>query len=151
MYHCIGEYLFVVIEVLIYDGTKLLWKPEYWPISVFENSKEFDQDGNKQKFFRFLGNIKYSDLNIEWRLAINVWWVNLKNRWFLLGSAGVTIFNSDKFIKQEDHDVYLWPFQKFRDDLIWYGSNRVGKKENRARVTITFKAHGKPLKHRQNK
>lgn len=151
MYNFIGEYLFIVFEILVYDGTRLIGRPEYCPISVFENTKEFFKDINKQKFFRFSGSIKYSDLTVDWRLAINVWCVNTINRWFLLGSAGMTIFNSDEFIRQGNHDVYLWPLQKFRDDLICYGSNRMRQKETRARVTITFKCHDKPLKQKQIK
>ena len=63
----------------------------------------------------------------------------------------MTIFNFDGYIKQGNHEAYLWPLQKFRDDLIWYGSNRIKQKESRAWVTITFKKHDKPLKHKQNK
>jgi hypothetical protein len=70
----------------------------------------------------------------------------MKKQAFCLGSAGITLFGENGFLKQKDHNVYLWPFEKYNEELICYSNNRIGQKKSRPIINLGFMSYGRPVK-----
>lgn len=81
------------------------------------------------------------------RIAINVYCVNCDYEAFVLGSAATTCFNEMGYFKQGPIDLYLWPLQKFKEDIICFASNHIGDKSTRACITLNLKSFMYPLKY----
>lgn len=59
----------------------------------------------------------YYQLRKNARLAMNVWCIDQQKRCMCIGSAGMNLFTERGFLKQEDYEVFLWPMEKFKEDL----------------------------------
>lgn len=144
-------HFFIIIEICVYEGVLVVAKPEYFYINVYEDNRQVAAS----KVTKFINqtkaktSLRFCDLQRDSRLGINVWCVDSKKRSFCLGSAGMTLFTQDGHLKQKEYDIYLWPLQKFKEDLICYGSNHVGEKQSRPYVRIKLEDFGVPVKYKK--
>jgi hypothetical protein len=142
--------LFIVLEIGIYEGIMLIAKPTYYFTDLF-----FDHTRNNLKhnhLMKFINQkehqtpLEYRELQRDARIGINLWCVDSRFKSFWLGSAGITLFTQDGFLKQGDYDIYLWPLERFKKEIIWFGMNHVGDKETRPTITISLNKFKTPIK-----
>jgi len=113
--------LFIVVEVLIYEGVLLIAKPERFYMNLFADSLPKPIKKGTMKFINQINDqppFKYNELQRDMRLGINVWCVDSNRQSFCIGSAGMTLFTQEGFLKQGEIDIHLWPLEKFKKDII---------------------------------
>lgn len=161
---------FIAIEMAIYEGVMKVAKADSFPIIPFKDSFEDLKDLNikflnltqdkddvqkkstnddKPEKFNLLSSkneLFYHQLERDSKLAINVWCIDMKKRAFCLGSAAITLFSEEGFLKQKNQDIYLWPLERYNEDLICFGMNRIGAEKMRPTLRLRLINHGEPVK-----
>jgi hypothetical protein len=141
---------FIAVELAIYEGVMKVAKADNFPIIPYRDSWEelgsniqflnITQDKNetipqpqvngdkKHNLSLTTNELLYYQLERDSKLAINIWCIDMDKKAFCLGSAGITLFSENGYLKQKDHNVYMWPFVKYNEELICFGNNRIGHK-----------------------